>query len=631
MRSLLLEFLRFNSLQTGIWRVGDTYLVAAGSDYPVRTFASPLQHEDFLDLMLGLRYQGSAEERLASLKKIGEVVANILGTDSLADISTGTFPLQLDLVVNPAEVAALPFEAATDSEGRPLFAREDAAVVLTRRVRHAFAEKRVRWPASPRVLYAWAAPPGARDVPSEEHQQALRDVLKPWIPLMDQPSDAPESNGVLTTLPEVTLAKLAEACREAVEEGKPFTHVHLLAHGYPVQEMHKQHFGIALHAEDGDLHAVLPEEVGKALAPLVGHTVVVTLATCDAANLTNTITSRRSIAHELHELGFPIVVASQFPFTKPGSTMMVEIFYKALLGGDDVRRALHQARVALYASREKTGHDWASLVGYARLPEGYADHLLDVRLECMLASLKTMQGWSDELVKRGSTDPALFDQVATQLQERIETLEGFLQETEMAGRSGALDENLGLLGSAEKRLAELYSVRAGLGDAAHWQPRMREALERARKWYARGAETNLSHHWTGVQSLSLDSVLDGRIADARSWHAAVRAAQIDKKRAIDPQNQAQTRQKIWALGSLVELYLLAPLAGQTPPALAASSALAEMKALVQGQTDGDTFPLESTERQLRRYVQWWTTANGFFPGTSDLASNALSLLKELRR
>ena len=108
---------------------------------------------------------------------------------------------------------------------------------------------------------------------------------------------------------------------------------------------------------------------------------MVTVATCDAANLTNTITSKRSIAHGLHELGFPVVVASQFPFTVPGSNLMVETFYKALLGGEDVRIALHQARVALYENRQTTGHDWASLVGYVRLPEGYADHLLDVRLE----------------------------------------------------------------------------------------------------------------------------------------------------------------------------------------------------------------------------------------------------------
>ena len=148
---------------------------------------------------------------------------------------------------------------------------------------------------------------------------------------------------------------------------------------------------MALHAENEDLEAVTPEDLEEALAPLVGHAVVVTLATCDAANLTNTTTSKRSIAHNLHVLGFPIVVASQLPFTVPGSTLMVETFYKAQLAGEDVRLALHRARVALYQSQAKTGHDWASLVGYVRLPEGYADHLQDVRLQSVLASLKTMQ------------------------------------------------------------------------------------------------------------------------------------------------------------------------------------------------------------------------------------------------
>ena len=629
MHALLLEFLRFNNLTTGIWREGDPYLATAGSDSPVRQFASPLDHESFLTLITALRYEQDAARRVDALTQIGTIAATLLGSDSLTQIASGPFPLQLDLVVNPAEVAALPFEAATDSAGRPLFARDDAAVVVTRRVRHAFAETQARWPATPRVLYAWAPLSDPGDVPSQEHAHALRAILEPWAAGMLGTSDPPES--VLKVLGETTLEQIEEACREAVEAKTPFTHVHLLAHGVPIGAAPSQHFGIGIPAHDGSAPEATPEQLGQALAPLLGHAVIITLATCDAANVTNTITSKRSIAHELHELGFPIVVASQFPFTKPGSTLMVQTFYKALLGGEDVRVALHKARVALYGSREQTGHDWASLVGYARLPEGYADHLLDVRLECMLASLKTMQGWSDELVKRGNTDPALFDRVATQLQERIKTLEGFLQETAQAGRRGVIEENVGLLGSAEKRLAELCSVRAALGDAACWQRRMRAALARARQWYAIGSETNLSHHWTGVQSLSLDSVLDGRITDPSAWHAAVRAAQIDRKRAIDPQNHEQTRQQIWALGSLVELYLLAPLAGQTPLARAAGNALVDMQALVHRQPDGDTFPIESTERQLRRYVQWWTTANGFFPGTSDLAGDAASLLEELRR
>jgi hypothetical protein len=80
---------------------------------------------------------------------------------------------------------------------------------------------------------------------------------------------------------------------------------------------------------------------------------------------------------------------------------------------------------------------------------------------------------------------------------------------------------------------------------------------------------------------------------------------------------------------LAELYLLAPLVGQSPAADAATKALSEMKALVLAQPGGDTFPIESTARQFQRYVGWWTTANGFFPGRRDLASEAGALVEEL--
>ena len=620
MRSLLLEFLRLNDLATGIWREGDPYLVAAGVEYPIRQFDSPLEHEKFLDLTRALRYQGDAEGRRAALKEIGEIAAGLIGSSSLKALSSGDDPLQLDLVVNPAEVAALPFEAATDGEGTPLFARTDPAVVITRRVRGAFAEASVRWPAKPRVLYAWAAPPGAAEVPAAAHEAALRKALEPWMPV-EQGAGGGAARAVLVTLANATLAQLEEACRTAVAEEKPFTHVHLLAHGYPVGQAHKQHFGLALHDAAGDLQAVTPEEIGQALAPLVGHTVVVTLAACDAANLTNTITSKRSIAHGLHESGFPVVVASQFPFTVPGSNLMVETFYQALVNGEDVRIALHQARVALFEQRQTTGHDWASLVGYIRLPEGYADHLLDVRLESVLASLKTIQGWSDSLVSQGGGDAALLDRAATELQQRIEGLLRFLEESEKTSRRGVFEEHLGLLGSAEKRRAEVCFALSRLGDGARRQQLTRDALQRSRDWYRQAYRRNLSHHWTGVQQLSLEAVIEGRIANPGHWHAAVAAADIDRA-------NGKPGDVIWALGSLAELYLLAPLAGQGPSVDAAKDALSQMKTAV-AQPGGDPFPLESTARQFRRYVDWWTSANGFFPGRGDLAAEAGALVREL--
>jgi hypothetical protein len=42
------------------------------------------------------------------------------------------------------------------------------------------------------------------------------------------------------------------------------------------------------------------------------------------------------------------------------------------------------------------------------------------------------------------------------------------------------------------------------------------------------------------------------------------------------------------------------------------------------------FAIETTIRQLDRYRTWWTSANGFFPGTSDLSSGAGDLVDALR-
>lgn len=616
MRSLLVEFHRFGDLDTGMWRKDDRYLVAAAA-HRVREFAMPLDQDGFLDLVADLRYQTTADARRSALNEVGRVATAFLGSAGLEDMDGGSFPLQLDLVVNPAELAALPFEAATDRDGRPLFARGDQPVILTRRVRHEFAENGLRWPARPRILFAWAAPAQVGEVPHEEHARALEAALEPWI----GPDDGNDGKAaVLTVLPEVKLADLVQACRAAVDAGKPFTHVHLLAHGYPVGHAHRQRVGIALHASDGDLAEATPEEMKQALSPLAGHAVVITLAACDSANLANTTTSGRSIVHELHVAGFPIVVGSQLPLTKIGSSLMVAMFYRALLAGTDVRLALHRTRVGLYEQREQTGHDWASLVGYARLPEGYADHLHHLRLDAGLAALKTIQGCSDRLVAAGSAVPERYDRVAQQLQARISALEGCLTASARADRRGVLEENFGLLGSAEKRRAELCFVRSTLGDRDKWQREMCKALARAHRWYLKCARRNLSHHWAGVQYLSLEAVLRGRIADTGLWHAAVSAAEIDRR-------SARPMDVIWALGSLLELHLLAPLTGQPEHASAAAAAWQEMQRRVGELDPPDAFPVESTRRQLRRYVDWWTTPNGFFRRGPDLAAEAAALLE----
>jgi CHAT domain-containing protein len=182
-----------------------------------------------------------------------------------------------------------------------------------------------------------------------------------------------------------------------MKEGRPFTHLHILAHGCAIGQGFKRRFGLAMHddADVGKMNAVAPEQLRRRLATIAEHLVVVTLAACDGGNQANSIAGGGSIAHELHSSGIPVVVASQFPLTFAGSAVFTGIFYRDMLAGDDVRDALHATRSALYQHAD-IGHDWAGLVAYVQIPED-DDRLVKVGLEAEMASLSTAQLWSDHL------------------------------------------------------------------------------------------------------------------------------------------------------------------------------------------------------------------------------------------
>ena len=333
--------------------------------------------------------------------------------------------------------------------------------------------------------------------------------------------------------------------------------------------------------------------------------------------------SRRSggsFAHELHSSGIPVVVASQFPLTFAGSAVFTGILDPDMLAGDYIRDALYATRSALYQQAD-VGHDWASLVAYVQLPEDYDDRLVELGLQTEMASLSTAQLWSDHLTVNKVRNPAAFEEVAERLRNRIDNLDRFQNRHQEQTAGHVRNENLGLLGSAEKRLAELYFHRAQLGDGqADWIRQAEQALRLARSWYEKGFVGNLSHHWTGVQALSLEAVLTGGIGRVGRWYAAVEAAETDSQREGE----------VWALGSLAELYLLAPLAGQGARLDDAGRQLDELARRMY-QAGPDRFPVQSTKRQLERYVHWWTKENGYFGGSPDLAGEASQLLEILSR
>jgi hypothetical protein len=68
------------------------------------------------------------------------------------------------------------------------------------------------------------------------------------------------------------------------------------------------------------------------------------------------------------------------------------------------------------------------------------------------------------------------------------------------------------------------------------------------------------------------------------------------------------------------------------PAAEAATAITDLWQRVKASPElfPDFFPIDSTRRQLTRYVSWWTKGNGFFDvRDSDLADEAKELVKLL--
>ncbi|MES9971950.1 MAG: CHAT domain-containing protein, partial [Candidatus Thiodiazotropha sp.] len=490
MKSILVEFTRFDDLQTGILRKDDKYLRTI-NDQSAQQVRMNIGHGSFKELIQKLRYLSESapalqeQERLEAVQKISVLISDLLrqyenqeqyealcdlikkgDIDSLDEISkivtdlrkqhaSGTLfeegPLikelnksqdslqQIDLVANAAELSSLPFEAALAEDGTPLFLR-GKGVVLTRRVRGDFNEKVAKWPITPRVLFAWSEAGG--EVPYQAHRETLLKALTPWLPKENIES-------VFVEIGNATCKQIKQCIKD-----NSFTHFHLLAHGQGLKQETDVRFGIVLnHPVDGpDL--VKPEHMVDTLEGLRSSAVVITLAACDLGNQSDVTNPEKSLAHELHVSGFPVVIASQLPLTINGSKILVQHFYKNLFNGLDVREALHAARVELYKKRDMagTGHDWLSLVGYVQLREGYVNFLEEIRLKSQLNALMNLHDLT-ESIEESDTSQDEINAIGAELTERIAILNKLLLQTQ---NGKALDENRGLLGSAEKRLAELY-------------------------------------------------------------------------------------------------------------------------------------------------------------------------------
>ena len=364
------------------------YLALCGDAAP-HTLRLPFEHGDLTNRLQVLRYAlGTAQQveqmRQLELERLSRELGTLFGSIPAfaAEISSIEVPrnggvVHCRLVLAGNELGLVPWEIVQVPTGLPgaglhLLLQPRVPVSMTREVRGA-SRRRFGWNRRPRILFAAASesdfPPNA----IEAHLLALRRAFEPWaFPESGNMVEAPVARYDIDVIERASVETIRERCL-----GVDYTHVHILAHGAPVTERDETRFGLLLHhpgrpaervVATGDqlAHALLPSRSRRGAS----DPTLVSLATCDSANQGPTVNPGGSVAHQLHRMGVPWVIASQFPLTVQGSVLLVEDLYNELLQGTDPRIALHRVRQHL-ATRFGDRHDWATLVAYASFPSDF--------------------------------------------------------------------------------------------------------------------------------------------------------------------------------------------------------------------------------------------------------------------
>ena len=661
MRTITLELLRHGPAHNQLLSPLTPYL-ALCENHEAVTLQVKLEHRSLLHQLRALSYQLGEETRGYQVQDSGRFMAELLAQvpglaaelNRSGSDSPSSQPIHLRLVLSASELALLPFELALapptwPGAGQPMLLQPQQPMCITRESRRV-AGPGLAWPIRTRLLVVLASPAGLPPVPDLAHLVALRGCLAPWI------GKATDLDQHLTVLSDASLLDVQQACART-----DFTHVHILAHGGERQEGPDTRYGLMLHnAADpgGPADVVSGERLASALRPvrLAGRgdvtagaahcPAVVTLASCNSGAVGGVTGLGASIAHALHQAGIPLVIASQFPLSFGGSVRMVQTLYDGLLWGEDPRAVLVDLRRQLYTEFPGTA-DWASLTAYASLPPDFEAALADSQVQrAMTAINSAMKAVEAAVLDAEQPAPApaeaaigaalgQLQRAGARLRLPAETIAP--TPPQRARRLRVLK----LQASTAKREAGLSQVqaersaRAGDGAAqARHLATMWQQLAQSRGLYFDCWHEERTPYFT-TQYLSLDVLQRwaGRPAadqgepgrdPAQLWDLAEVQALHDARNAV-------ADERVWAHGTLAELYLLAlaipGVAGRDRDWQAL--AIGQARQMVAGM-GGKTFHLLSTRRQFQRYGQWYARLCTTPPAWQDkLLAIAQAVVDEL--
>ena len=636
--TVTLELLRHGPRHNQLLSPLTQYLAVCGRYDPV-TIHMPYEHQQMLLRLRALRYLDSDTTREIQLDEVMRDMGAIFG--EIAPLMAGTVReargrrhlIHLRFVYSAAELALLPFELAEapngfPGTGQPLLLQSDTPVCLTRETRRTKPDS-VEWGRSPHIVFAFAQPE-LSTVPFKQHLRVLWEALSPWVSVFpsadptrtvdEQTLKAYRREAIkerLTIVPQASLSAIQEACRE-----KNPTAVHILAHGIQHERGGSRRFGLALHdaARSGKKDIVDERRLAEAFRPQqhpykegLASPTLVSLATCDSGGQGDVTGVGASLAHALHEVGIPLVVASQFPLTKAGSVYMAAQLYRHVLWGEDPRWVLSDVRRDLM-TRTAENHDWASMTVYASFPESFEREVEEARFTRARESIEVALNDADRLtVFAGAGGVSGSEELLAKLRAKILDAKERLMEL-----PDGEAETQGLLATTNKREAQiLHVVYEQDGEP---NDEVDTLLGWARRHYERAYLADSGSSWPYVQKLSLDAYLQVRRFEREKGAGEVQIPKISpqlweiaKFCADEELKRPEPRNVAWGLGSLCELFILSPLLDGKPP-LVEGKNLKESRArelagiyawrLVNEHQECKR-EIYSTYRQIRRYTEWF--------------------------
>jgi len=254
--------------------------------------------------------------------------------------------LRLKLMIQPPEMAALPWELMCDEDGIPLSTRTPIVRYLP--LAEPARPLAVRPPL--RVLVSIANPRDQAPLSSDKEKERIKSALAPLV-----------ERGLVHLMisEQATGIGLLNDLRRGV-------HVwHFIGHG--VFNAHAANGSLAFENESGDTDMI----DAKRLRILLEENSVrlAVLNACETGRFT--LDPLLGIAPALVRAGIPAVIAMQFAFPDTSAVEFAGMFYRALADGYPVDACVSEGRKAVIARLGLSQPDWAIPVLYMHSPDGH--------------------------------------------------------------------------------------------------------------------------------------------------------------------------------------------------------------------------------------------------------------------